>query len=142
MITREQFVRWIGVNEKKPPIYKEVLLSDGESIWLGCYYGSNTDGSDMWGSDGNRVLDGITHWMFQPLPPNAVVEGTMLHATLSGIPEDGVFKGPNQPPDEPIRFEIGTGEALPFDPTPRGDKSLSDYQRQLKAKRKRKNHGR
>lgn len=34
--------------------------------------------------------------------------------------------------------EIGTGEALPFDPTPRADKSLDDYQDQLKAKKNRK----
>jgi hypothetical protein len=36
------------------------------------------------------------------------------------------------------RAEIGAGEALPFDPTPRGDKSLGDCQQQLEAKRKRK----
>jgi hypothetical protein len=34
--------------------------------------------------------------------------------------------------------EIGTGKTLPTSPTPRGDKSLHDYQQQLKAKRKRK----
>ncbi len=49
-------------------------------------------------------------------------------------------------PSAPVYFsawrdrqaEIGTGEALPFDPTPDAHKSAYDYRQQLEAKRKRK----
>lgn len=111
-MTREQSVRWFDVKEKKPPTCEDVLVSDGEYMNIGQYYGYDNASGDMWGSDSGQALSGITHWMFLPLGPKAVVTEETPLAQIGGFWPD-------------------------TDPTPRGDKTLGDYRNQLEAKRKR-----
>jgi hypothetical protein len=64
-----RLMEWVSVKERKPDLYKEVLLfSQHERICLGCYMGHKTYSIHSWGYP---VLGQCkpTRWMELPDPP-------------------------------------------------------------------------
>lgn len=60
---------WISVKEKTPEDYKDVLFTDGKTIFKGCRASSiiDEDSDTVFYFSNERHVDKVTHWM--PLPP-------------------------------------------------------------------------
>ena len=63
MSTENLEVRWIPVEEDTPLDYHEVLVSDGELVWIGYCAGGT------WFQDHDECDSVVTHWMEYPDPP-------------------------------------------------------------------------
>ena len=67
----ESHTGWISVDERLPEKMKDVLCSDGADVFL-AHYDEMCDGSIWWQPWGLPHLEGITHWMPLPEPPEGV----------------------------------------------------------------------
>lgn len=60
--------RWRKVSEELPEDASYVLATDGDGIWL-CFKTTAPDDSPWFQPDGLPHIEGITHWMPLPEPP-------------------------------------------------------------------------
>ena len=60
--------RWRKVSEELPEDGAEVIATDGDEIWL-CHKDTMCDGSSWFQPEGLPHIEGITHWMPLPEPP-------------------------------------------------------------------------
>ena len=67
----EEERRWRKCSDEMPNDGTEVLASDGDGIWL-CYKTTMCDGSPWFQPDGLPHIEGVTHWMPLPEPPEGV----------------------------------------------------------------------
>lgn len=63
--------RWRKCSEELPKDGAEVLVTDGDGIWL-CYKTTMCDGSPWFQPDGLPHIEGVTHWMPLPSAPKEV----------------------------------------------------------------------
>lgn len=60
--------KWIAVKDKLPEEYTDVIVTDGEQVWLDNM--SFEDGRPWWMIDCHNT---ITHWIPMPEPPEGVL---------------------------------------------------------------------